>query len=144
MEKVIDFVSLINNNPISNVSNTIQNNFLNKIKENLTEEDQKIFTAILYCYLTYNQTNDFLIDLDSIWKWIGFCQKNNAVRIIKKQFKEGVDYIYSSHKTCNNSNKRGGHNITKIILSFNAFKILYSNIFNLYYYRTTHSNIFCF
>jgi hypothetical protein len=60
-----------------------------KIKNNFNNEEQKLFLANFYCFLNYSK-NDFFIDVDTIWKWLGFTRINEC---IKKNFKENKDYI---------------------------------------------------
>ena len=69
MSKSLNIVELIETNPITRLSNTYQNKLLNKIKERFTNDEQQIFIASFYCYLNYQ--NEFIIDLDDIWKWLG-------------------------------------------------------------------------
>ena len=82
----LNIVELIENNPITKLSNTYQANLLTKIKEQFTDTEQQLFVSSFYCYLNYNQKNDFVIDLDNIWKWLGFSQKVNAKVLLEKQF----------------------------------------------------------
>jgi hypothetical protein len=56
----IDFNLLIND---MNVSNTFQSKFIDKLKENFTEDELKWYVANLYIYLNYNSTNEYPIDL---------------------------------------------------------------------------------
>jgi hypothetical protein len=67
----INIVNLIEKNPITKLSNTYNNKLLIKIKELFTESQQQLFIASFYCYLNYNNTSDFVIDLDNIWEWLG-------------------------------------------------------------------------
>ena len=53
MSKQLNIVELIENNPITRLSNTYQNKLLNKIKETFTDDEQQIFIASFYCYLNY-------------------------------------------------------------------------------------------
>ena len=46
----LDIVSLIEKNPITRLSKTYQNDFINKIKQNFTEGEQQLFVANFYCY----------------------------------------------------------------------------------------------
>ena len=64
----------------------------NNIKNNFTDTEQQLFVASFYCFLNYNQRNDFVIDLDNIWKWIGFSQKVKAKTLLEKNFKLDIDY----------------------------------------------------
>jgi hypothetical protein len=40
----------------------------------------------------YRGNRDFVIDLDDIWKWLGFSQKAMAKRALEKNFKQEKDY----------------------------------------------------
>lgn len=66
---------------------------MNKIKEKFNEEQQKIFVSSFYCYLNYDKNKDFVVDLDNVWKWLGFNQKYNALRVLEKNFILDKDYI---------------------------------------------------
>ena len=71
----INIIELIEKNPIVKLSNTYNNKLLEKIKQNFNKDGQKLFISSFYCYLNYNKTKDFIINLDDIWKWLGFSQK---------------------------------------------------------------------
>jgi hypothetical protein len=91
MEK-LDIISLIETNPIIKLNSDYNNKLLNKIKNEFTDDEQKLFLTSFYCYLNYHPTNDFVIDLDNVWKWLGFSQKYNAERILEKHFIINNDY----------------------------------------------------
>jgi hypothetical protein len=74
MSSTLNIVELIEKNPITTLSNTYQNKLITKIKENFNDDEQHLFVASFYCYLNCNET-DFIVDLDNIWKWLGFSQK---------------------------------------------------------------------
>jgi len=74
----LNIVELIETNPIARLSGTYQNKLLTKIKDNFTDTEQQLFVASFYCFLNYTQRNDFVIDLDNVWKWIGFSTKQKA------------------------------------------------------------------
>ena len=59
---------------------------MNKIKEKFIEDEQQLFVSYFFCYLKYDKNKDFVIDLDDIWKWLGFKQKNNAKIFLEKNF----------------------------------------------------------
>lgn len=42
--------------------------------------------------LNYNSKLDFVIDLDNIWKWLGFSKKNRAKELLEKHFLLNDDY----------------------------------------------------
>lgn len=138
MDNSLNIVDLIENNPISRLSNTYQNKLLIKIKENFNDSEQQMFVASFYCFLNYNQRNDFVIDLDDVWKWIGFNQKYNAKHMLEQNFMIDIDYkiIAPEHSGAKNHNKillnhqgeqtkptRGGHNKETIKLTIRTFKL---------------------
>jgi hypothetical protein len=123
METTLNIVELIENNPIARLSDTYQNKLLAKIKTNFTNNEQQIFIASFYCYLNYNQKNDFVIDLDNIWKWLGFSQKIKAKQMLEKNFMINTDYklfLYQQVKQTNDT--KGGHNKETFMLNINTFK----------------------
>ena len=120
----IDVVDLIEKNPITRLSNECNNKLLNRIREKFTNTEQQLFVASFYCFLNY-QKNDFVIDLDNIWVWLGFNQKSAAKRVLEKNFTVDSDYKYSL-STLGEEKKttRGGSNKEKIMLSIKTFKLL--------------------
>jgi phage anti-repressor protein len=116
-----NIVELIEKNPIVNLSNTYNNKLLSKIKVAFSETQQKLFISSFYCFLNYNQLNDYVIDLDNIWKWLGFSQKIRAKELLEKYFKLNVDYkTYLPIRK--EKNGRGGNNKEKIMLNIITFK----------------------
>jgi len=89
----LNIVELIEKNPITRLSSTYNNKLLNKIKDNFTDFEQQLFVGSFYCYLNYNQNKDFIVDLDTIWKWMGFSVKIKAKILLEKHFKIDIDYI---------------------------------------------------
>ena len=120
-----NIVNFIENNPIAKLSNTYNNKLLTKIKEQFTESQQQLFISSFYCYLNYHSTNDFVIDLDNIWKWLGFNTKQNSKTVIIKNMNENTEYkisLMQPHKRTKES--KGGQNKEIILLTVNAFKKL--------------------
>lgn len=119
----LNIVDLIEKNPIVNLSNTYNNKLLSKIKSTFTETQQKLFISSFYCCLNYNRINDFIIDLDNVWKWLGFSQKIRAKELLEKYFKLDIDYK-TNLPIKKERNGRGGNNKEKIVLNINTFKSL--------------------
>lgn len=122
----LNIVELIENNPITRLSSAYNNKLLSKIKENFTGFEQQLFLSSFYCYLNYNPNKDFVVDLDKIWKWMGFSVKIKAKTLLEKHFKCDVDYInllYDSAQQELHEKKHGGHNKETIMLSINTFKL---------------------
>ena len=122
--QTLDIIDLIEKNPITKLSNTYNNKLLQKIKENFNEEEQKIFITSFYCYLNYHPKNDFIIDLDNVWKWLDFKQKVNAKNLLEKIFIENIDYKKLLLLQQKQDNKHGGHNKETFLLSIRTFKLL--------------------
>ena len=120
----LNIVELIENNPITKLSNTYQGNLLTKIKEQFTDTEQQLFVSSFYCYLNYNQKNDFVIDLDHVWKWMGFQSKFNAKRILEKTFIKDSDYkLLLRQPAKQTDHTKGGHNKETIMLTIRTFKL---------------------
>ncbi len=98
----LNIVELIENNPITKLSKDYNVKLLTKIKEEFTDFEQKLFLSSFYCYLKYDYKKDFIVDLDNIWKWLGFNQKYNAKYMLEKNFKENIDYIKMSNDNTSN------------------------------------------
>ena len=64
------------------LSNDYNVKLLKKIKTIFTDFEQQLFLSSFYCYLNHHPINDFVIDLDHVWKWLGFNQKYNAERLL--------------------------------------------------------------
>ena len=118
--ETFDIVKLMEKNPITRLSKDYQNKFLTKIKETFTETQQQLFVSSFYCFLNYHSKNEFVIDLDDVWKWIGFSRKDPAKRLLEKFFVENVDYTINKGPI-NVSGKGGGPNEI-ILLTVYAYK----------------------
>ena len=123
MDTSLNIVELIENNPITRLSGTYQNKLLTKIKHNFTDTEQQLFVASFYCFLNYSQRNDFVIDLDNIWKWMGYNQKFKAKFSLEKNFKLDIDYKILLCQPAQQKNVRGGHNKETILLTIRTFKL---------------------
>ena len=105
-----DVVDLIENNPITKLSSTYHNKLLTKIQEKFTVSEQQLFVASFYGFLNYDTTNDFVIDLDDVWKWVGFSNKAHSKHLLEKQFVIDKDYKLLLTKPGKQSDHtRGGH-----------------------------------
>ena len=81
----LDIIQLIEKSPLTRLSNDYQSKLLLKIKDIFTDNEQQLFVTSFYCYLNHTK-NDFVISLDSVWKWCGFTRQDNAKRVIEKNF----------------------------------------------------------
>jgi len=145
MDSSLNIVELIENNPITKLSSTYNGKLLTKIKEGFTNFEQQLFVSSFYCYLNCDQKNDFVIDLDHVWKWLDFNQKYGAKRILEQNFVIDKDYKVLlpfageqtntnllnqqvnqtvAHEASGAKKGRGGHNKEIIMLNIKTFKSL--------------------
>jgi len=121
----LNIVKLIEENPVTKLSNSYQSKLLNKIKETFTDNEQQMFVASFYCYLNCNQKTDFIIDLDKVYNWIGFQQKVKAKHLLEKHFKLDIDYKKSlSQPGKQTTNTKGGQNKEIFMMTVKTFKLL--------------------
>ncbi len=141
--ETLNIVSIIENNPINCITNTHNNKLITKINENFTNDEQHMFIASFYSYLNYNKA-DFVIDLENIYKWLGFERKSNCKNVLVKHFKIDTDYKIENLNDGNETIKvasatveatpetikvatvkdNGGSNKEKITMTITTFKKL--------------------
>ena len=119
----LNFVELIENNPITVLSKDYNVKLLSKIKDNFNEFEQQLFLSSFYCYLKYHPVNDFVINLDDVWKWLGFSQKINSKKVLTKHFLPNIDYKILLCNLEEQKNGSGGHNKETILLNIKTFKL---------------------
>jgi hypothetical protein len=80
-----------------------------------------LFISSFYTYLNYHPTNDFVIDLDDVWKWLGFTQKAHSKTCLEKNFVVEKDYKILLSQLRERS--KGGQNRQTILLNVKTFKL---------------------
>lgn len=118
----IDIVNLIEKNPLTKLTGNYQSIMVEKVRQNFNTYEQQMFISSFYCYLNYDDKRDFVIDLDNIWKWLGFSQKVRAKELLEKNFIENTDYKILLCQLAKQKDARGGHNKEVIMLTINTFK----------------------
>ena len=119
----VDIVNLIESNPITKLNGNYQSKLIEKVKNHFTGYEQQMFIASFYCYLNCDYKNDFVIDLDNIWQWLGFGQKVNAKRVLEKNFVINKDYKLSLCQLAKQTTAtKGGQNKEIFMLNINTFK----------------------
>jgi len=134
----IDIVGLIESNPVTMLHANSQSKLVEKIKTKFSSYEQQLFISSFYCYFKYNPKTDFVIDLDNVWKWLDFGQKDSAKRLLEKIFIIDKDYKRLLRFKAEQKNstilpteaetgevkkeKRGGHNKETIMLNIETFK----------------------
>jgi hypothetical protein len=122
------------NNPLTKLSSNYGSKIIEKIQHRFKAEDQQLFVANFYCYLNYNQKNDFVINLDRIWKWLGYSRISFCKTMLIKNFTQDIDFRIENFASEDAEAKtepikepketRGGHNKEYITLTVNCFKKL--------------------
>lgn len=119
----VDIVNLIESNPITKLNGDYQSKLIEKVKNNFTNYEQQMFLSSFYCYLKYDSKNDFVIDLDNVWKWLGFSSKFNAKRLLENKFSINQDYKLLLLQSAKQTNQpKGGHNKETFMLNIDTFK----------------------
>ena len=118
--ETFNIINLIEKNSITILNKTYENVLVQKIQDTFSTKEQQIFLTSFFAYLNYNSKKDFVIDLDSVWKWIGFSRKDHAKTLLEKHFTIDIDYKVFP-QTRENSSK-GGRPIDKIMLTVHTFK----------------------
>jgi hypothetical protein len=125
--EALNIVDLIEHNPITKLSQSYNGKLLTKLQQGFSNFEQQLFVSSFYCYLNYNSKTDFVVDLDNIWKWIGFGQKVNAKRVLEKHFTVNIDYknliCQLAKQDSEEETKHGGHNKEIIMLTVKTFKL---------------------
>lgn len=129
----VDIVNLIESNPITKLNGNYQSKLIAKVQSSFSNYEQQMFIASFYCYLNHDYKNDFVINLDSVWQWLGFSQKVNAKTLLEKQFRINKDYKllfslpgdqknFAFVTTKAKEETRGGHNKEIFMLNIETFK----------------------
>jgi flagellum-specific peptidoglycan hydrolase FlgJ len=123
----MDTMSVINNTNGNMELSESQGEFLDYLKNNLNDEEIEMFANSFYMYLKYNPDTEFVIDLDNVWKWIGYSRKGKCKELLVKKFRENEHYVVT--KTASPAGEavfknNGGQNKEKILLTSNCFKKL--------------------
>lgn len=78
------------------------------------------FVASFYCYLNHNSKTDFVIDLNNVWKWVGFSRIDPAKRVLENHFTKDTDYKTVLHQSV--ENLKGGRPKEQTLMTINTFK----------------------
>ena len=126
----VDIIQLLENAPLTRLSDTCQHRLMTKMRETFTDKEQQMFLMSFYTYLNYDK-HEFVVDLDKVWEWLGFSKKFNALRVLEKSFTKDVEYkivLRSEERTGLSLRSeerkvgRGGQNKDTILLTIKAFK----------------------
>lgn len=92
------------------------------LQEFNTDEQQQ-FVMHFYLYMKYQDDDTrYEISLDDIWEWLGFSRRDNAKRLIMKEFKIDVDYVLSKPLLPKEERSNGGQNKDVVMMNVSTFK----------------------
>ena len=92
----VDFKALVDSNTY-NSSLNFKSKIVDELNNTFTDDQKKWCVGNLYMYLNYHPTNDYPIDLENVWKLIGFSHKKNAKRTLENNFIKDEDYKILLH-----------------------------------------------
>jgi len=123
--KSINFNELVKNSNTT-LSLNLETKMINVLNTEFTEEEQQWYIANLYIYMNYHPTNDYPINLEHVFKMIGFANKENAKRTLKNNFTKDEDYKTVLVRTDENLNGKdlGGRPTEDVMLNVDTFKNL--------------------
>jgi len=106
-------------NQLTNYNISDDDEILILLNKNCNENEKEMFIKSYNLYKLYkNNKDDYIIDLDNIWQWLGFSLKANAKRQFISKFKENIDYIVFHLKV----EKSFGRPKEQILMNVNTFK----------------------
>jgi hypothetical protein len=131
----------INFKDLVKASNTVlslnlQDRLVERLNADFTDEEQRWYVANLYMYTNYHPSNDYPINLEHVFKMIGFAHKKNAKRTLENNFIEGEDYkiavlarehgkkVLLSKEQNLNTKDLGGRPEETVMLNVDTFKNL--------------------
>lgn len=129
--ETINFTELVKKSTTT-LSSFSESKLVETLKTEFTESQQQWYVANLYVYMHYHPTKDYPINLENVYKMIGFANKENAKRTLKNNFIEGEDYKKLLFRTDEKvPNIRDGKNLggagwnkEEIMLNIDTFKNL--------------------
>ena len=105
------------------------NDLIKSFKEHFTPEEYELFINQFQLYLQYGDDyNKYVINLDDIYKWLGYKRKEKLKDILIKNFTLNRDYINKIPEEIllpqsgKQDSKHGGHNIDPYYLNIDTLK----------------------
>lgn len=119
--KSVNFTELVKNSNTT-LSLNCESKIVDKLSEEFTEQEQQWYIANLFVYMNYHPTNDYPINLENVFKMIGFAHKKNAKRTLENNFT--VDDDYKIRVLPKEQSSWGGSGGEEIMLNVDTFKNL--------------------
>ena len=89
--ETVNFTELVKNSN-KTLSLNCESKMINLLNQEFTEYESQWYITNLYIYLNYHPTNDYPINLENVYKMLGFANKGNAMKTIKSNFIKDEDY----------------------------------------------------
>ena len=119
----INFSELIKNSKTTlSLSENYKSEMIEILNTEFTEEQQKWFIANLFAYLHFHPTNDYPVNLEHVYKDLGFANKGNAMKTMKSNF--SVDEDYKLIIIPREKKQNAGRSEHEIMLNIDTFKNL--------------------
>ena len=123
----INFSELVKNSKTTlSLSEEYKSEMIEILNKEFSEEQQKWYIANLFAYLHFHPTNDYPVNLEHVYKDLGFANKGNAMKTIKSNFSVDEDYktiIFQTEKNKLNEETRGRKEET-VMLNIDTYKSL--------------------
>lgn len=74
--------------PVDNMDNIL----VEKLRASLTTNNADMFLKSFCMYLRCGDDNAFVVDLEDVWRWMGFSRKDPAKRLLEKNFIKDQDF----------------------------------------------------
>lgn len=107
--------------PINEIGETLSD----MLRTEFNTQDQQQFLTNFQLYLVHGSDyTSFVVDLDKVYKWMGFSTKGNAKSSLQKYFVKDSDFIIQNLLMPRDKQNHGGHNKEQILMSIETFKSL--------------------
>lgn len=105
------------------------------MQQRMESEEERLFATSFQVYLKHGRNDTaFVVDLDDVWRWLGYSRKDPAKRVVMNTFTQDVDYVLLHNpvdpdlKTAlwaqEGNDGRGGHNKETVMMNVRTFKKL--------------------
>jgi hypothetical protein len=89
-----------------------------RLATEFSDDEKRTFLLHFYMYQKYDPTDDFVVDLDDVWDWLGFATKGSAKRHVISFYVENDDYTTTYDEPKNLLNTRVNSNVTLCPVNF--------------------------
>jgi MSV199 domain len=120
MEATSGVLSMVTKNPLKSVSDHAR--LSHRLADAFSGEDKQQFLMNFYMYQNHHTTDDYVVDLDEVFGWLGYSKKDKAKDLLQKHFTLGTDYKISFPAARERLN--GGQNREIITMNIETFKKL--------------------